>query len=157
MQRQPAHVVIRHYLQDAIAAEEAYEAHLRGFMNNAARQPEVQLLFRAHAEETRRQVAWLKMRLETLGGAVSGVRSFLAQLAGMGPKLGHAGLEETSRVTQDLMAAYTAECNEIAFYDALAVAAATAGDEDTERLARGIQAEERRAAERIWNFLAPSA
>jgi len=155
MARFASHEIIRSYLQDAIAAEEHQENHLRDFAADARQEPAVQELLVRHAGETRRQAAWLKMRLETLHGSPSGVKSLRAQLTWLGPKLGLLGHDPVERVAQNLMAAYTVECGEVVMYEALAVAAATAGDTETERLARGIQEEERRMAERLWSLIQP--
>ena len=69
-------------------------------------------------------------------------------------QLGH---DEAEKGTQDLIMAYAVEHSEIAMYEALAVAASAAGDTETERLAREIQQEERRAAEKVWALISPSA
>src|SRR5205814_6672336 len=120
MTRFAAHEIIRSYLQDAVAAEEHHENHLREFAADARREPAVRELFVGHAEETRRQAAWLKMRLETLHGSPSGVKSLRAQLTWLGPKLGLLGHDPAERVAQNLITAYTVECGEIGMYEALA-------------------------------------
>jgi ferritin-like metal-binding protein YciE len=153
MARYAPREVMRRYLQDAIAAEINYENHLRQFAADARREPGLREIFLQHAEETRRQAAWLRMRLDTLHGVPSGVKALRAQLAWIGPKVAQLGHDGAERVSQDLLTAFTIECSEIAMYEALAVAAATAGDSETERLARGIQKEERRMADRLWAYL----
>jgi len=60
-------------------------------------------------------------------------------------------------MAQDLVTAYALENAEIAMYEVLTIVAAAAGDVETERLARDIQAEERAAAEKLWNALPRSA
>ncbi len=45
----------------------------------------------------------------------------------------------------------------MAAYEALATVAVAAGDYVTERLAREIQEEERRASHHIWHLIAPSS
>jgi ferritin-like metal-binding protein YciE len=55
------------------------------------------------------------------------------------------------------MIAYAVENSEVAMYEALATAAAAAGDVETERLAREIQQEEQRTAQKVWDMIAPMA
>jgi ferritin-like metal-binding protein YciE len=117
----------------------------------------VQQVFAQHAEETRLQHERLTARLEALGGKPSGLKSFMANMFGFAPKTAQIGHDEAEKGTQDLIMAYAVEHSEIAMYEALAVAAATVGDTETEGLARQIQQEERRAAELVWNLIAPSA
>jgi ferritin-like metal-binding protein YciE len=117
----------------------------------------VQQVFAQHAEETRLQHERLTARLEALGGKPSGLKSFMANMFGFAPKTAQIGHDEAEKGTQDLIMAYAVEHSEIAMYEALAVAAATVGDTETEALARQIQQEERRAAELVWNLIAPSA
>jgi len=156
MAQQPVGDVIRRYLQDAIAAEKAFETQLRTFAKETD-QGAVRQLFEMHADETRRQHELLTARLEALGGSSSGLKTFFANLFGNAPKLGQIGHDEAEKGTQDLIAAYAVENSEIAMYEALATAAAAAGDTPTEQLAREIQQEERRAAEKVWDLIAPSA
>ena len=114
-------------------------------------------MFEQHANETHLQHQRLTALLESLGGKPSGVKSFLAHMFGLAPKAAQLGHDESERGTQDLMMAYAVENSEIAMYESLAVAAAAAGDAETERLAREIQQEERATAEKVWNQLAPAA
>jgi ferritin-like metal-binding protein YciE len=65
-------------------------------------------------------------------------------------EIGHTPEEQ---LVQNLITAYCVETGECAMYEALAVSARTAGDSETEALAREIQAEEVRAAEKIFRFL----
>jgi ferritin-like metal-binding protein YciE len=148
--------VIQRYLQDAIAAEQNFENQLRANAKESDQQEVVQL-FSQHADETRSQHERLTARLRALGGEPSGVKGFLANLFGFAPKIAQTGHEEAEKSTQDLMMAYAVENSEIAMYESLAIAAAEAGDAETERLAREIQQEERRAAEKVWNLIGPSA
>ena len=154
-QQEPVKVIQR-YIEDAIAAEQNFESQLRAFCDESD-QAEVNQLFAQHAEETRLQRERLTARLEALGGKPSGVKSFLAHLFGFAPKIAQAGHDEAEKGTQNLIAAYAVENSEVAMYESLAVAAAAAGDTETEALAREIQQEERRTAERVWSLIAPSA
>ncbi|MFN3649624.1 MAG: DUF892 family protein [Armatimonadota bacterium] len=147
---------IRRYLQDAIAAEKHFEGQLRTNAKDAE-QPEIKRLFEQHAEETRMQHERLTARLETLGGSPSGMKSFMANLFGMAPKAAQMGHDAAERGTQDLIMAYAVEQSEIAMYEALIVAADAAGDQETAQLAREIQQQERRTAERVWDLVAPAA
>jgi ferritin-like metal-binding protein YciE len=67
------------------------------------------------------------------------------------------GHDEAERVSQNLMMAYAVEHSEIAMYEALATVAAAAGDEITASLARNIQAEEQRTADKIWALIPAAA
>jgi ferritin-like metal-binding protein YciE len=156
MAQQAPNDIIRRYLSDAIAAEKNFEDQLRAFAKETDQGP-VRQAFEQHAEETRLQHERLTARLEALGGSPSGVKSFLAHLFGFAPKTAQMGHDEAEKGTQDLMIAYAVENSEVAMYEALAVSAAAAGDTITEQLARDIQQEERRTAEKVWSLLGPSA
>jgi len=156
MAQQTAGDIIRRYLSDAIAAEKNFENQLRAFANETDQGP-VQQLFAQHADETRRQHERLTVRLQALGGEPSAMKTFFANLFGFAPKAAQLGHDEAEKGTQDLVMAYAVEHSEIAMYEALAVAASAAGDTETERLARDIQQEERRAAEKVWALISPSA
>lgn len=110
-------------------------------------------MFAKHAEETRTQHQLLSERLNSLGGTPSGMKSFLANIFGLAPKTAQIGYEESERVTQNLIMAYSVENSEVAMYEALALAAAAAGDAETEQLARTIQKQEQETAEKIWALL----
>jgi len=147
---------IRRYIEDAIAAEKSFETQLEGFAKEASL-PEVQQMFEQHAAETRTQYQLLTSRLEALGGSTSGIKSFLAHLFNAAPKVAQAGHEEEERTTQDLMMAFAVENAEVAMYEALSVAAETAGDNQTAELARRIQAQEKETARKVWSVIARSA
>ncbi len=144
------------YLEDAIAAEHNFENQLRTFAKETD-QVAVRQLFEMHAEETRLQHERLTARLAELGGKPSGLKGFLAHMFGFAPKTAQMGHDEAEKGTQDLIMAYAVEHSEIAMYEALACAAAAAGDTLTETLARDIQQEERRAAEMVWSLIDQSA
>jgi ferritin-like metal-binding protein YciE len=147
---------IARYLEDAIAAEDTFENQLRAFAKDAEH-PAVEQIFSQHADETASQKARLTARLEALGGKPSGLKGFLGSIFGLAPKAAQMGHDKAERDTQDLMAAYAVEHSEIAMYESLAVAASACGDRETEQLARTIQEEERRAAEKVWGQLATVA
>jgi ferritin-like metal-binding protein YciE len=148
--------VIRRYLEDAIAAEKSFETQLQGFAEEGDDE-EVEAVFAIHAAETRRQYDRLTARLEELGGSPSTTKSFLAHVFGLAPKPVQMGHAPEERTTQNLIIAFTVENSECAMYEALAAAAEAAGDTATETLAREIQAEEKKTAEKIWHFLSSRA
>lgn len=151
--------LIREYLIDAIAAEKNFETQLTAFAKEA-RQNEraaAEKVFLDHAYETKSQHQRLTERLEAIGGSPSSFKSFIAHAFASLPRVAQTGHDPTERQTQNLIIAYAAEHSEIALYEALAVAAATAGDLQTEQLAREIQQEERAAAEKVWKLIAPNA
>ena len=147
--------IIQRYLQDAIAAENTFESQLRG-MAKEGDDPTEHALFQQHAEETRSQIDRLTARLAALGESPSTMKSFMAHMFAFAPKTAQIGHDEAERVTQNLMMAYAVEHSEIAMYESLATVAAAAGDQITASLAREIQTEEMRTAEKIWAMI-PSA
>ena len=147
--------VIRRYLKDAIAAENNFESQLRGFANEGD-DAQAHALFQQHAEETKSQITRLTARLDELGDSPSAVKSFMAHIFGMAPKTASMGHEESERVTQNLMMAYTVEHAEIAMYESLATVAEAVGDQRTASLAREIQMEEEATARKVWALI-PSA
>src|SRR5438270_10750709 len=147
---------IRRYLEDAIAAEKSFETQLKGFAKEATL-PQAQRMFEQHADETRIQYERLTSRLEALGGSTSSVKRFFAHLFNMAPTTAQLGHDEEERTTQDLMMAFAVENAEVAMYEALAIAAATAADAETVALARRIQAQEQQSGEKVWTLIAPPA
>jgi ferritin-like metal-binding protein YciE len=144
--------VIKKYLEDAIAAEKSFETQLDTFAKEGD-DPAVQAAFQQHAVETRRQYERLTRRLEQLGGSTSTVKSLLANLFGMSPKVAQLGHEKEERTTQNLMMAFAVENSELALYESLAQTAETAGDSATVLLAREIQKEEKAMADKVWKLL----
>lgn len=149
---QNARDVIIRYLEDAIAAERAFETQLRGFAKEGD-EPEAREMFLKHAEETRRQHELLANRLNSLGGTASGAKSFLATMFGLAPKTAQIGYDESERVTQNLIMAYSVENAEVAMYETLALAARSGGDAETEQLARTIQRQEQETSDKIQALL----
>jgi ferritin-like metal-binding protein YciE len=144
--------LIHHYLQEATAAEKAFEEQLRSFATEGDDE-EVQSAFAEHADETRSQYDRLKTRLTALGAEESQTKSLLTSLPDSAPKFAQAGENIEERLVQNLITAFSVENAECAMYEALATIARADGDELTEKLAREIQAEEQRAAEKIFHFL----
>jgi ferritin-like metal-binding protein YciE len=148
--------IIVRYLQDAIAAENAFESQLEGFSKEGD-DTTVQQLFEQHRRETRLQIERLTARLHDLGESPSGMKSFMAHLFSFAPKTASLGHEESERTTQNLMMAYAVENSEVAMYESLATVAEAIGDQKTAFLAREIQQEEQQTAQKVWNHIAPSA
>jgi ferritin-like metal-binding protein YciE len=144
------------YLTDAIAAEKSFETQLNGFAKEAEGS-HAATLFEQHARETHLQYERLTARLKELGASPSSVKSFLAHLFNMAPKVAQIGHDDSERLTQDLMMAFAVENAEVAMYESLAVVARSVADDETERLARAIQAEEQATAVKLWDEIAPSA
>ena len=144
--------VIQRYLQDAIAAESSFETQLSAFSREGD-DDEVQAVFAIHARETQAQAQRLTARLKELDGAPSTAKSLLAHIFGMSPKAAQLTHTPDERLAQNLVMAYAVEMSECAMYEALACVARAAGDPQTERLAREIQDEERRTAEKVWAFI----
>ncbi|MBV8895883.1 MAG: DUF892 family protein [Acidobacteriaceae bacterium] len=148
--------VIKRYLEDAIAAEKSFETQLQGFAKEGDDEA-AKSAFHQHALETRQQYERLTARLEALGGSTSAAKSFLAHVFGLSPKTAQLGHEKEERTTQNLMMAYAVENSEIAMYESLMTVAEAAGDTETAALARSIQQEEQRTAEKVWSLLPAAA
>ena len=144
--------VIQRYLQDAVAAESSFETQLWAFSREGD-DSEVQAAFATHAQETQLQLRRLTARLEELGGTPSTAKGMLAHIFGVSPKAVQITHTPDERLAQNLVMAYAVEASECAMYEALAVVAQKAGDSVTEQLAREIQEEERRTAEKVWAFI----
>ncbi len=148
--------IICRYLEDAIAAEQGFEAQLQSFARRekdlAARN-----LFLTHAAETRDQFQRLGGRLRELGGSPSAIKSVIAQVFAAAPRVAQIGSDPAEVLTQNLMVAYSVENAEIGIYDALAEACRLAGDDETEKLALSIQQQEQDMAGKIWTQLDPAA
>lgn len=144
--------LIQTYLADAIAAEASFEAQLRDFANEGD-DDEVKAVFANHAVETQRQRQRLTERLNELGAAPSGGKNLLARVFSLTPRSAQLGHLQEERTVQNIMIAYTVESSEQAMYHALISVAEAAGDLRTATLAREIQAEETRTAEKLWHFL----
>jgi ferritin-like metal-binding protein YciE len=143
--------VICQYLQDAIVAERAFAERLRSFATDGDDE-EVQLAFADHAAATDLQLQRLTHRLEELGGGGTASKSAAESFVDLAASFGRTDSLE-ARLVQNLITAFCMETGECAMYEALAQVAGAAGDESTASLAREIQREERRAADKIFHFL----
>lgn len=148
--------ILQRYLEDAVAAERNFESQLRA-MAKEGDQPAAQALFAQHAEETKSQHERLTARLQAIGGSPSTLKSFFAHIFNTTPKVAQLGHDAAEKSTQDLMIAFAVENAEVAMYEAMAAAANALGDAETEQLARSIQAEERRAGEKVFALIASSS
>jgi ferritin-like metal-binding protein YciE len=154
-QSESRNAIVR-YLQDAEAAERNFEDALAGF-GKSGDQASVQSLFTMMSEKARRQYERLDTRLASLGASRSAAKSALAHLLAFSPLSAQFGHEPSEKNTQHLMVTYSAAAAEIAMYEALAVAASAAGDQETSRLARELQAEEKEDHRLAWEYLPQSA
>jgi ferritin-like metal-binding protein YciE len=141
--------VVARYLEDAIAAEKSFETQLIGFSKESD-DSTVQALFHQHVVETKQQYMLLTQRLEELGGSTSAIKSFLAHMFNLAPKIAQIGHDKYERQTQNLMMAYAVENAEVAMYESLACVAQLAGDSRTQDLAVQIQRQEKQTAEKVW-------
>jgi ferritin-like metal-binding protein YciE len=148
--------LLKRYLEDAIAAEKSFETQLIGFSKESDNST-VRQLFQQHAQETKEQHLQLSARLEQLGGSTSTLKSVLAHVFNVAPKIAQLGHDEYERQTQNLMMAFAVENAEIAMYEALAEACRLAGDKETEALAIRIQEQERATADKVWGQIGPAA
>jgi ferritin-like metal-binding protein YciE len=144
--------VIRHYVKDAIAAEKALDEQLRSFAAEGDDE-EIQSTFADLAQETTAQRNRLKAHLASSGSDEEEGATPLASLLDFTPKFAQAGETVEGRLVQNLMAAFCIESGETAMYEALAHAAREAGDSFTEAIARDMEAQHGRAAEKIFRFL----
>jgi ferritin-like metal-binding protein YciE len=144
--------LIKTYLSDAIAAEASFEAQLRDFATEGD-DDDVKAVFASHAAETESQRQRLTQRLSELGAAPSMGKNLLARIFTLAPRAAQLGHIQEEQTLQNLMIAYTVESSEQAMYHALISVAEAAGDLKTAALARDIQAEETRTAEKLWHFL----
>jgi ferritin-like metal-binding protein YciE len=135
--------LIKTYLLDAITAEKAFAERLLAFSREGDDE-EVQLTFAEHARETLSQIERLQRRLAFFGVKESRSEDLADVFVDLAPQ---------TQLVQTLITAYTIEAGECAMYEALAVTARAANDIETEALAREIQAEEMRTAEKIFRFL----
>lgn len=145
--------VVRQHVEDAIAAEKAFEKQLREISRDRNDDDDVQAFFAAHADQTKTQHERLATRLGGYPELDGDDASNLAALLNLGPHIEQPGAIAEERTLQNLLTVYTIETGECAMYEALARVARAAGDIETEQLARQLQNEERLAADGIWHFL----
>lgn len=147
--------VVKRYIEDCVASERNVETHLRNFAKDD--RPEVQRVLIEYADQTKAQRERLDARLREIGGPPSTLKSFMTHMLGVMPQSGRLGTEDEERDTQELMMAYAFSATQQSMYEVLCAVANTAGDTETERLARGIQDEKAAVAAKVWAMLAPAA
>ena len=130
------------YLQDAEAAEHNFEDALGAF-SKTGEQTAVQNAFANMSRIARTQHERLRGRLKELGAEGSAAKSALAHALAFAPTVLQMGQSAREKNTQHLMIVVAAAAAETGMYEALATAAKSAGDTETERLARELQSEER--------------
>ena len=81
------------------------------------------------------------------------MKSFLANMFGAAQKTAQLGYDESDWVRENLIMAFSVENSEVAMYKSPALAAAAAGDAETEQLARTIQKQDQETADKVWAFL----
>ncbi|MBV8807156.1 MAG: DUF892 family protein [Acidobacteriaceae bacterium] len=148
--------LIRRYLEAAAAAESNSVSQLKTFESEGD-DVAVKAMFNAHRLETELQHQHLIERLKTLEGSAPVANNLLAHIFRLPAKAAQIAHRAHETATQNLIAAYVFESNEIAMYESLITIAEAAGDTDTADLARSIQAEEKVAAEKIWKLLPDAA
>lgn len=153
---EPKRDVIVRYLEDCEAAERNFHHALMNF-GHIGEQNEVKRLFEFASMRAKTQHQRLEERLRALGGKPSTSKSILAHVLSFTPTLAQIGHEGAEKDTQHLMICIAAASAEMAMYEALATVAREAGDGDTERLARELQAEEKDDFDKSWNLLQVSA
>jgi short-subunit dehydrogenase/ferritin-like metal-binding protein YciE len=144
------------YLEDAIAAEQNFEDLLKSF-GEVTEDRELTQFFSNMASKANSQHQRLADRLRALGGTPSGPKTALAKALGSMPAAARQASGSPEKNAQHLTMVYSAAAAELAMYEALASAAAEAGDPDTEKLARELQAEERKDFDQVWQALPSTA
>jgi ferritin-like metal-binding protein YciE len=130
------------YLQEAEAAERTFEDALAS-LSKTAEQAAVQDALANMSRKARTQQERLHARIEALGADSSTAKGALAHLLAFVPTVAQWAEAEDQKSTQALMITIACAAAESAMYEALATAAAAAGDGATEQLARQLQDEER--------------
>jgi ferritin-like metal-binding protein YciE len=145
---------LNRYLQDAIALEASAIVGL-GDMSRDATTAEDARMFEEHQLQTESQKKRLEVRLEARGGSESKLKDIMNIAGIIATDLLHAGKDAPDKAVRNLMQAYAIENLEVAVYEGLYAAAMAAGDNETARLAREIQAEEKAAADKVFARIAP--
>jgi ferritin-like metal-binding protein YciE len=122
------------YLQDAEAAERSFEDALTA-LSKTSDQPVVQSALTTLSQKVRTQHERLEARIKALNASRSTAKSALTHLLGLAPMPGQS--------TQGLMITIAGAAAGLAMYEALASAAAAAGDPTTDQLACELQDEKR--------------
>lgn len=141
------------YLQDAHATEVGVREALEGFVNDSDDATVARTMFQEHIVLTQSQEERLEQRLRAYDEEPSGGKGFFNSLMAKMGEMMHGAHDEYDKMTQNVIKAYASEHLEIGMYEALYSYASSIGDEETAMLARQIQEEERRTAERLFPMI----
>jgi ferritin-like metal-binding protein YciE len=134
------------YIEDAHALEQNVSTMLDSMISTTD-DPEIEEMLKHHKEETERQEARLRERLDALGAGTSTRKQ--AQTVAAALVKGAADVVRGDKVGKNARDAYTTEHMEIAAYQLLERLAERAGDAETAEVARQNRAEEEAMAQKI--------
>jgi ferritin-like metal-binding protein YciE len=134
------------YIEDAHALEQNVSTMLDS-MISTTEDPEIEQMLKHHKEETERQEARLRERLDALGAGTSTRKQ--AQTVAAALVKGAADVVRGDQAGKNARDAYTTEHMEIAAYQLLERLAEKAGDTETAEVARQNRAEEEAMAQKI--------
>jgi ferritin-like metal-binding protein YciE len=134
------------YIEDAHALEQNVSQMLSSMISTTD-DPEIEQMLKHHKEETERQEARLRERLDALGAGTSTRKQ--AQTVAAALVKGAADVVRGDQAGKNARDAYTTEHMEIAAYQLLERLAEKAGDAETAEVARQNRAEEEAIAQKI--------
>ena len=134
------------YIEDAHALEQNVSQMLDSMISTTD-DLEIEEILKHHKEETERQEARLRERLDALGAGTSTRKQ--AQTVAAALVKGAADVVRGDQAGKDARDAYTTEHMEIAAYQLLERLAEKAGDAETAEVARQNRAEEEAMAQKI--------
>jgi ferritin-like metal-binding protein YciE len=134
------------YTEDAHALEQNVSQMLSSMISTTD-DPEIEQMLKHHKEETERQEARLRERLDALGAGTSTRKQ--AQTVAAALVKGAADVVRGDQAGKNARDAYTTEHMEIAAYQLLERLAEKAGDAETAEVARQNRAEEEAIAQKI--------
>jgi ferritin-like metal-binding protein YciE len=134
------------YIEDAHALEQNVSTMLDSMISTTD-DPEIEEMLKHHKEETERQEARLRERLDALGAGTSTRKQ--AQTVAAALVKGAADVVRGDQAGKNARDAYTTEHMEIAAYQLLERLAQKAGDTETAEVARQNRAEEEAMAQKI--------
>ena len=134
------------YIEDAHALEQNVSTMLDSMISTTD-DPEIEQMLKHHKEETERQEARLRERLDALGAGTSTRKQ--AQTVAAALVKGAADVVRGDQAGKNARDAYTTEHMEIAAYQLLERLAEKAGDAETAEVARQNRAEEEAMAQKI--------
>jgi ferritin-like metal-binding protein YciE len=134
------------YIEDAHALEQNVSTMLDSMISTTD-DPEIEEMLKHHKEETERQEARLRERLDALGAGTSTRKQAQTVVAAL--VKGAADVVRGDQAGKNARDAYTTEHMEIAAYQLLERLAERAGDAETAEVARQNRAEEEAMAQKI--------